>query len=77
MWNSRCFFFNRSVTSWGNECRRIEIELRRLNLLQVGFEGLKGVNREARRCDLELRSGHDRLLEIIAEQDPGVGVGIL
>jgi len=51
-----------------NERGRRENKLKRLNLLELSLEGFKGADGEARRCDLELRSGRDRALQVIAGQ---------
>ena len=52
----------------GNERGRGENELERFDLLQLRFERLERVNGEARRRDLEFRSGRNRLLQAVAEQ---------
>lgn len=52
----------------GNERRRGEDEVQLVDLLQLGFQGLKGVHREAGGRDFQARAGRQRLLEVVAQQ---------
>ena len=68
MKNSRCSFFELSVTSPGTNVGRREDELQRLDLLQLRLQRLERVDREARGGDLAAWIRADRLLEVVAEQ---------
>ena len=56
----------------GYECGRSEDELKAFYLGKLGFQRLEGIDREARRGDLQSRSVTDRALQIVAEQLRGV-----